>query len=187
MNLRFSMLTLLAATAYIALVFAGLKEPLGWWRSAGTIAWLLVLAYLIAMAMDMRHLPSAIFGRTAVSCILAYGLLTWLPIPLSAGMEPPNYVPFRTAPERVDVLPHHWFALWWANESAANPSRLVAPLQTRNTFQVQAVSVWQLPQTKAVEVIAALNFALVFGLVGGSLALWRLRAQERRPKPSEVP
>ncbi len=182
MNLRFSMLTLLAAMAYIALVFAGLKEPLGWWRSAATLAWLLVLAYLIAMAMDARHRPSAIFGRTAVGCILAYGLLTWLPIPLSAGMESPNYMQFKRAPERVDALPHHWLAHWWANESAANPSRLTVPLQTQYTYQVQAVSVWQLPQTKAVELIAALNCSLAFGLIGGGLALWRYRAQERREK-----
>jgi len=182
MKPRFSMLTLLAATAYLALVFAGLKEPLGWWRSAGTMAWLLVLAYLIAMAMDARHRPSAIFGRSAVGCILAYGLLTWLPIPLAAGMEAPRYVPFRTAPERIDVLPHQWFALWWADESAANPSRLTAPLQTPYTSQMQAVSVWQLPQTKAVEVIAALNCSLAFGLFGGSLALWRCRALEQRRK-----
>jgi hypothetical protein len=37
-----------------------------------------------------------------------------------------------------------------------------------------------LPQTKTIEAIAALNSALILGLLGGVIALWRYRAPKRR-------
>jgi len=170
MNLCFSIVTLLLAKAYIALTIAGLKEPLSGWRYACTGAWLLVLTYLIAFAVGATNLRRAAFGRASVGCIFAYGLLTWLPIPLSEGMARPNVLASIETPSRATALPHHWLATWIVERSpyyAPQSSRRV--LSTGQPAYVPTYAPWLLPQSKVVEWITALNCALLLGLVGGCM------------------
>lgn len=107
MKPRFSILTLLAATGYVALVLTSLLNPESLWRYASTAAWLLALMYMIVLATNPLEPRLATFGRTVVACITAYLVLTWLPMSFTPEVRVPN-----ASLQKVDLLPHQAFTRW---------------------------------------------------------------------------
>lgn len=75
MKLRFSILTLLLIMAYVALTFAAATNPESLWRKSWLVAWLLVVAYLAALAFNADSPSGRAFGRVAIVCGAIYLLL----------------------------------------------------------------------------------------------------------------
>lgn len=176
--MKFSILALLVATAYAALVFAALREPDSWWRYASIVAWLAILAYVFMLATDVHNRGKAVFGRMFVACLAAYLVLTWLP----ASIAPANRKP--------DLLPHHWLAAWLTKQppvALTPPASAYGPQPVQgnsNPFvgAIPAGASYRVPLDnwpRIIEAVAALNVALLFGLLAGILALWRYRRNER--------
>lgn len=172
--MKFSILALLAFTGYVALVMAGLQDPESWWRQAGTIAWLLALAYFFVLAVDSSSIERAVFGRVCLACIASYFLLAW--------MKPE--VSNRT--QEAEVLPHRIMVQWWINWHSRNPSATKGQWETAYQAQPAGISPAGMGQStwlRGIPIIRAMavyNFALVFGIMGGTLALWTHRRRVRR-------
>lgn len=151
--MRFSLLSVFAITAYIAILSAALLWPLSNWPHIGVLAWLFLLLYFIAIAVDPSNGSRSTVARAIVVSILAYVLLS------------SNDVYFYET-----GLPHHWFTLWWSvlreREIAAALSRAGQPPSA--TFALGA-----LPQS--MRIFSLLNCSLLFGLLGGAMTAWRIR------------
>jgi hypothetical protein len=62
MKPRFSILTLLGITGYVATVAAGIVEPLSHWSSVAIYAWMAILFWSAIEAMCSKSLRSAFAG-----------------------------------------------------------------------------------------------------------------------------
>lgn len=169
--MKFSVLTIFLATGYVALVLAAIQPPDSWWRHVATVAWLAVVAYLFVLAADPLKRPRATFGRVALGCIAAYLALAYLPSTPS------------------DLLPHQWFAVWWAPAENSVYTAFTQSFQTGTTVtnpygpttnpwgggQLVVSSAIPATASPVISTVAALNTALLFGLFGGLLAAWRYR------------
>jgi hypothetical protein len=71
MKTRFSILTLLGVTAYVALTVAAITHPVAW-RTVWLLAWLVQIAHLLTHAMDSSRPVSAACGRVAIGCVFVY-------------------------------------------------------------------------------------------------------------------
>lgn len=178
--MKFSVLTIFFATGYVALVLAAIQPPDSWWRHVAVVAWLAVVAYLFVLAADPLKRPRATFGRVTLGCIAAYLALAYLP-------STPG-----------DLLPHQWFAAWWAPEenSVYSVTTLLQTYQGSGPINQPYGSAFSgsgfpgggqlvisptIPSYPSHEIssVAALNSALLFGLLGGLLAAWRYRRIDR--------
>ncbi len=171
MKPRFSILTVLVFTAYVALAFAGIKKPDSWWLAGGVLAWLLALAYLVILATDTSDARNQAFGRVSVICLAAYLLLTLFPFPINAGSNRPA------------MLPHVWFTAWWISQetvtTAPPPAALPGPGAPPVTFSFVPMGT-RASMARELEAYSALNCALAFGILGGVLKLWHFGRQEKR-------
>jgi len=185
--MKFSVLTIFLATAYVALVLGAIQPPDSWWRHVAVVAWLAVVAYLFVLAADPLKRPRATFGRVALGCVAAYLALSLLP-------ATPN-----------DLLPHQWFAAWWAPEenSVYSVTTLLQTFQGTATVNQPYGSAFSggfpgsagqlvvsptMPTypSHVISTVAALNTALLFGLLGGLLAAWRYRRVGRSEVSTEA-
>jgi hypothetical protein len=172
--MKFSILTMLVATGYVALLVAGVQNPESWWRQVGTVVWLLFLAYFFMLAADTFHRERAVFGRVCLACMASYLLLAW--------MKPE--VSNRT--QEAELLPHRVAVQWWINWHVENP--VATRGEWESAFQAQpggypppgtgSQGTW-LRGVPIIRAIAVYNFALAFGIFGGTLALWNYRRQAR--------
>jgi len=75
MKPRYSILTLLGVTAYVALAITAALNPLSAWRRAWLVVWLLAVAYPIVLALNATDLLGRVFGRVAIACGAFYLIL----------------------------------------------------------------------------------------------------------------
>ncbi len=157
-EMKFSILTLFAATGYFALVFVALTQPSSLWKYVAGIAWLAILAYLLILATDTIDRASSRFGRVALACIVVYFALTAL-----------GLITRETEPRRLwSVLPHQWATFQWTNsayyKSTKSADRILSVRTPINT----------------IEPLIAYNTALLFGLATGTVSAIRHRRQLRQ-------
>lgn len=141
MKPRFSILTLLGITAYVAVNVAAFARPTTIWISiAFWIAFVVIVALLVAAS-----------GRTSNQSVFARGMLLGVLV--------------------YDVLrrwePGSWFGWEWSYFRVDSHSELFEVMANRQTLAMQSSQ-------------------LAFGLLGGCLALWRYRRNERREKQESV-
>ncbi len=201
--MKFSILALLAATGYVALLIASFQQPLSLWRYAVMAGWLAIMAYVFMLAVSPMNRFQAMFGRVTVGGVATYLLLTIMTWPVA-----------NTA--RLGVLPHELLIEYW-NSSSLNPltpqsglqfttaygptmyPQPYAPPAVAYTYSVPgtpsaAASGYYAPapmptvaigyatpayNAKTMEAVAAMNCAVLFGFLGGGLAVMRSRRVER--------
>lgn len=172
--MKYSVLTIFLVTGYVALLLAGMQEEDTWWRHGATLAWLGMIAYLVVQACDSVNPLRATLGRVALGCIVAYMAMAYLP----------------GTPR--DAMPHQWFAEWYAPQttlsfsftpivpanSAVPPTAWNPPLPGTSVSSVRAV---------VVETLAAMNTALLFGVVAGIVAVACFRRAAQTPGVTDAP
>lgn len=110
MKPRFTVLTLLGLTAYVATLIAAVYMPHSPGRHAWTLAWLVSVAWLVALAFNPTDATRFVFGRSALVCGACY-----LVIPLVVpGI---NY----------GGLPDTWITSWLTGQSSGT-YLIVAPV-----------------------------------------------------------
>jgi hypothetical protein len=203
MKPRFSILTLLAGTAFIAAAVAALVRPISVWPNVVLVAWLLAMASFLVTAIASVDASRRTFARCVIGCAVFYLLITFI------GND------FRPQ------LPHKWASRWLASKIAPieieyspyvvpYPGRLdlsnqistpgdedsLAFLETPTPIPLPANSSQPTPPTgvtpylatrakrpvapQEVERVLFPMTALAFGLLGGCLAIWRMHAEQRR-------
>jgi len=194
--MKFSILALLAATGYVALLIVSFQQPLSLWRYAAMLGWLTVMAYVLMLAFSPMNRFQAIFGRVVAGCVATY-----LAVTILAWPSPNN--------TRLGVLPHELLVDYW-NTSPFNPLTAVqyTAVYGSPTYAAPAVA-YSYPtpgapaaptmgysppmptpmyaiapaapiyNTMTLEAVAAMNCAILFGFLGGSLAVVRTRRVER--------
>lgn len=151
MKPRFSILTLLGITAYVAVNVAALQKPDSGWTIIVFYTWLAILAFASINAAQPSS-PAAVFSRGFVFVALVYGASTFVYRMVTLGQPP---------------LPHIYL------------TDFIHSLMTGDgrgpRFDPFAAS-----PALALYLVPFHNVSLIFGLFGGSLALWRYRRLERR-------
>lgn len=161
--MKFSVLSLLLATGYVALLVASFKQPESVWRVVASIAWLAVIGMMVANAFNTADSKRAAFGRVALTCVAIYLLLVFVPN------------------GRFDWLPHsaiaRMYLMWGQPEGYAlgpdgnlvfgDPAQFVG----RNPFNPYL----RLSPRYEPEPFVALCAAQLFGLVTGAAAAWKLK------------
>lgn len=161
--MKFSILTLLNATGYFAVMFMAFTRPTSQWKYAAMLAWLAVVAYLLMLATDTLDRAAGLFGRVALGCMVAYLAFAAL-----------NMASTEVEPRRQwSVLPHQWAT-----------SRWVASEQYKGSFPPNG-DARRGNAKSTIEPLLAYNTALVFGLLGGSAAVIRYRRLLRRAELKE--
>lgn len=151
MRPHFSILGLLAVTAYIALAVGGLRSPLSLAGSIALYGWLALMFTLSVSASGASSRRSA-FARAALAASIAY-------IAASHFQRSPDY------PQRgvVFELPHR---LIYLIEFDDRPPFRQFPFNVRVTEGKLDVSIYR-------ERVATAHGSLLFGLLAGCIATWR--------------
>lgn len=172
--MKYSVLTIFLVTGYVALLLAGMQEEDTWWRHGATLAWLAMIAYLVVLACDSVKPTRATLGRVALSCIVAYMAMAYLP----------------GTPR--DAMPHQWFAEWYAPQTVNIYS--VVPAWPSNSGVTLPPWTPTLPsqstgptRSAVVETLAAMNTALLFDVVTGIVAVACFRRAAQTPGVTDAP
>lgn len=187
--MKFSILGLLAATGYVGLVVASLKQLDSAWPFAVVLAWLAIVAYMFMLATDQLDRNKAVFGRMVLGCVATYFVLVFFLRPADPVNAPLN------------LLPHQWLtdARMTRFSPAPSPPQIgyvypspygrspygagYGPSQYGGYSSRQQSVAALLPSSEpslTLEALASLNCALVFGLLAGGLGVWRCRSIDRQ-------
>ena len=155
MKPRFTILTLLGVTAYVAVNIAGISNPLSNWFQAAVLAFYVTMIYLTVRSMEPATNVHVKIARVILACSFLYYY-----IGTSRG-----------------GAPHEWLAelLLSLRDVSADPlyeelnGRLIE-LPPRDDSEMR------------VRRLVYFNTTLVAGIAGGAIALWRYRVLERREK-----
>lgn len=179
--MKFSILTLLAATGYSAIVFAALAQPDSWWRHVFTVAWFFAIVYALALATDSANRRKSMFGRVVLGGTVAYLLLIAVArsMPLSS--------------QGTDLWPHQWLVNWLSDDALGQLRQVRIPAPPRIGRTSPGIPIgtsgWDpadlIQRLARLETVSAMITALAIGLLGGCLALWRYRVLERREKKEQ--
>ncbi len=150
--MKYSILTLLAATAYVSMFFAAFLYPLTIWLICSLVAALCMFAYFVALAFEYHDLGKAVFGRVAAILTVAYMLVS-------------IDVPYSELDHEWDLFPHQRLTIvWFENQPKGD-----------NNIEVRS----EIASTKVMNPLFRIQCALMLGFVGGSIALWRYRRNEK--------
>ncbi len=155
MKPRFSILTLLGITAYVAVNVAALQRPGTGWSNVAFFMWLAILV-IAAIHAAQESSGITVFARGMVLVTLVYGAATFV---------------YRMVHFDQPPLPHVYVAGVIQRLTSESPYP-----KDRFWFDPFAVGTSNLQ----VYLVAFQNVSLALGLLGGSLALWRYRVLERR-------
>jgi hypothetical protein len=150
MRPRFSLFTLLAVTAYLAVALAGLMFPQSVWNAMIVHGWALLVAWMGIIAFSERSAKSAFAGAFVVT-VLAYA---------AASIFDPLTPLLALSAESRPRMPHELVFRWLA--------RQMSPATREFWDHETAYRRWALA-----------NCSLACGVLGGCLAAWRYRRIEK--------
>ncbi|MDZ4780126.1 MAG: hypothetical protein SGJ19_07740 [Planctomycetia bacterium] len=157
MKPRFTLLTLLGVIAWVAVNAAALRINGDAWSNVAFFIWLAILVVAaIYAAQDSSGIT--VFARGMVLVTLVYGAATFVYRMVHFDQPPLPHVYVAGA---IQSLTSEWpypNDRFWFDPFAAGTGNL------------------------RIYLVAFQNVSLAFGLLGGSLALWRYRLLERRAK-----
>ncbi|MDZ4780127.1 MAG: hypothetical protein SGJ19_07745 [Planctomycetia bacterium] len=154
MKPRFSILALLGVTAYLAVAAAGLIYPLSIWNTLSFCLWIAVLAALAIEGANSNSGGST-FARGMLATCLIY-------VAVATLYEGRDYVDERFLDSEKRAMPHYAILL----------------MSPEPRWEYEDYGELNLKLYRCGVANASFNF----GLLGGSLALWRYRVLQRRPK-----
>lgn len=158
MKPRFSILTLLGSTAYIAVAMAAFRDPYSIAYVTNIWAWLAVLVYAVIAASSGGVERTRVFAIAFAACAVLYTLADWHLQSLSDdSVDMPSQF-------LVDPIAGPPIRSW--GEEDCELEKVVVQEEFR----------------KDIRRLVGMNSSLVFGVLGGVLALWRYRVLERREK-----
>jgi len=160
MKPRFSILTVLAFTFWVALTCAACVAPTSDWSFAVYGSWCLVLLALVVLAAQRDSYRTAFFRG-------------WLFATIVYAVAMASEVPWQSVELR---MPHDYLA-----QRLQRPIQPPSPDWSATFADIVPWSDLQLQN------VAFCNVSLAFGLLGGCLAPWRYRVLERRAKQSTAP
>jgi hypothetical protein len=159
--MKFSILTLLATIAYVAVLIQAIKEETSIWQLVATVAALLVTIALVLAAFHPVSRAANYTGRVALACFAFY-------FAVDLNDNPQSYLP--------PFLPHHaaarWFLLLDAPEGVMlgpDGSYIYGGSGSARQLGQYSFGVYR---TKP---IVGFLSAQAFGLVGGFIALMRYK------------
>ncbi len=156
MKPRFTILTLLGVTALVAVAARGVADPATPWSTVLLYAWLLVMVVLGVEASASRP-PRSTFAAGTLLGTLTYIGLVVISVDDQSLIDREHF-----------VLPHHFV-------------HLVFDLRTTEAVWAEWDDVGLAWHRAALAITS-----LAFGLLGGTLALWRHHRLERREQQEKA-
>src|SRR5690349_15832084 len=109
--MKFSIVTLLAAIGYMAMVAAAIVEPNSIWRLCAVTAAFGLFGYFVIMAFDSKDRDKSVFGRVAAIATVTYMLASL------------NSLPFLQERD-WDLFPHERLTIIWFENQPKGDSNL---------------------------------------------------------------
>jgi hypothetical protein len=160
--MKYSILTHLTVTAYVALLAAAIGNSDSVWRIWATTAAMCSFAYFVISAFESQDRGKAVFGRVAAILSVSYLLATVMS--QSFDVE-----------RQTDLFPHERLTILWFESQTSGSSSFGVKTQV---FQVAL---------KTMTSFLGLQCAVTFGACGGCFALWRYRRNDMSQPESVGP
>jgi hypothetical protein len=161
MKPTFSILTVLGFTAYAGLAFASFRDAYSVAGQLSVYAYLGMLAYAAIVAASERATsPRGAFAGAFLGLAIAYSIVDVGPGQLLQG-SPALDLPHSHIVDLI-VGPEPTTQVMFGDDGGAMALRVL--------------------ERQEVRYISSMHFSVLFGLLGGCLALWRYRVQERWAK-----
>ncbi len=165
MKFRFSILTLLALTAWTAVCFAAFRAQMSGWMVVVYLLWFAILA-AVAVTAAQRTSPQAVFARGVFLFTLLYNATLW------------THDGYFMKETRQWPMPHLLVAKVVLDMDTLSPYAVV--ISPPGTSGFNFISGEEIDRRANVSQLAFCNVSLAFGLLGGCLALWQYRRREPR-------